>query len=339
MLVTVASRAPGEERAPETPVFELPSPVGTMGYTPGRGLRVGETGLTLGGYTNLNLTRPDGGPATFSLDDLSFFVTWDPTPRIHLFSELELEDLVDVDDQGHRGSYTYTTERLYGDLELSDSLGLRVGKFLTPVGRWNVIHAQPLVWTTSRPLVTEVPFDPHTTGAMLSGSLFRDQSGLTWAVYGQATDQFDRAPTAQPADRSGGGRLEYTAGGGWSVGGSYLAFESAGLWHHLTGLDLLWRRDRLEVMGEATAVEATRGPGPQWGLYLQAVERVLPRLYLVGRYEHFDAAIGTPDVNLGVLGLAFKPTSYVVVKGEYLFADHRAEESPPGFRISLAILF
>ena len=322
----------------ETPALAAPSPVGELRYTPGHGLRIGDTGLTLGGYTNLNLTRDDGGPAIFSLDDLSFFVAWDPAPRVHLFSELELEDLVDVDDHGRRSASSYTTERLYGDFVLSDSASIRVGKFLTPVGRWNVIHAQPLVWTTSRPLVTEVPFDPHTTGAMLFGSLFPDGGGLTWQVFGQFTDQFDPAPTIQPADRSAGARLEWATRGGWSLGGSYLASSDPRGWRHLEGLDGLWRRDGLELMGELAVVEPRRG-SRQWGLYLQAVQEVVQRVYLVGRYEHFDEATAGPAVEIGVVGLAYKPLPYVVVKAEYLFSNHRTEEEPPGVKTSLAILF
>jgi hypothetical protein len=325
----------------DTPVLSLPTAIGAVDYTPGRGLRVGDTGLTIGGYTNLNVTRDEGGPARFSFDDLSFFVTWDPIARLHLFSELEFEDLVDIDDHGRQDTTDrrFTAERLYGDFTLADWLNLRIGKFLTPVGRWNVIHAQPLVWTTSRPLVTELPFDPHTTGAMLFGSLFPGAGALTYQLYGQFTDQFDAVPTFQPAERSGGARLEYERGD-WSIGGSYLRFSDrpTGHWRHLTGVDGLWRRERFELMGEATYEEPTDGPGRQWGLYLQAVEEVFPRVYLVERYEHFEVS-GSQAANLFVPGLAFKPVPYIVLKGEYLIADHRVEESPPGFKASFAILF
>ena len=64
-----------------------------------------------------------------------------------------------------------------------------------------------------------------------------------------------------------------------------------------------------------------------------------PRFYLVGRYEHFDQRPPQPEVNLMVAGVAYKPVPYVVLKAEYLFADHPAEESPPGARASFAILF
>ena len=79
----------------DAPVLSLPTHIGEVRYTPGRGLRVGDTGLTLGGYGALDLTRDDGGPATFTFEDLSLFFIWDPTKRLHLFSEL---DVVEQDE-------------------------------------------------------------------------------------------------------------------------------------------------------------------------------------------------------------------------------------------------
>ena len=343
VLLSLASPAAAANEYPpasgadgaDAPVLSLPTHIGEVRYTPGRGLRVGDTGLTLGGYGAVDLTRDEGGTATFTFEDLSLFFIWDPTKRLHLFSELDVVE----QDEPSVPRRTFQTERLYGDLAALDWLNLRVGKFLTPVGRWNLIHARPLVWTTSRPLVTELPFDRFTTGAMLFGSRFPGAGTLTYSLYGQCTDQFDAEPRPQAVDRSVGGRLEYASLGGWSVGGSYLSFTDAGRWRHLTGLDTLWQRGPLELMGELAFQEPARGAGRQWGLYLQPVAEVLPKVYLVGRYEYFDQPAPEPAVNIGVLGLAYKPRPFIVLKGEYLFADHRTEESPPGVKTSFTILF
>ena len=325
----------------DVPVASWPTPIGDVRYAPGRGLRFGDTGFALGGYTNVNLTRDEGQRALLKLDDLSLFVIWDPTARLHLFSELEFEDLVQVDDHGHAGNpdYQFNLERLYGDYTLSDALGIRGGKFLTPVGRWNVIHAQPLVWTTSRPLVTQVPFDEHTTGVMLFGSAFAGSRTLTYELYGQFTNQLEPTPTPTPADRSGGARLEFGGPLGESLGASFLAAETGGAWRELGGVDGLFERDRFQVMGEAAVQQGERPADDLWGLYVQGVVETLPRLYLVARYEHWAPQHGPGPSNLAVGGFAFKPYPWLVFKTEYLAADHPVEESPPGFKASVAILF
>ena len=321
--------------AEKPPVVSLPTPIGEVAYTPGRGLHVGDTRLTLAGYGSVNLLHDEGGPTTARVENVDLFVIWDPVSRVHLFSEIDM-----VDQESPREERrTFLTDRLFGDFSGFDWLNLRVGKFLTPVGRWNVIHARPLVWTTSRPLVTRLPFDPYVTGAMLFGSRYPRAGTLTYSLYGQFTNNFDVEPAPQPQDRAVGGRLEYASLGGWSVAGSYLAFTDAGRWRHLTGLDTLWRRGPFELWGEFAFQEPARGPGRQWGLYVQPVMEVVRRVYLIARYEYYDQPAPERAVNIGVLGLAYKPWPFVVLKGEYLFADRRAEESPPGVKSSFTVLF
>ncbi len=318
--------------------LSAPVPIADLAYTPGRGLRIGDTHVMLGGYGNINLVRDEGSPADLRADDLSLFVIWDPTPRMHFFSEPEFEDIAEVDSRGHGGTvnHTFTVERLYGDLTITDLVQIRVGKFLTPVGRWNVIHAQPLVWTTSRPLATLLPFDPHVTGAMLFGSLFPDASSFTYSLFGQFVNEFDRVSEAQSADRSAGGRLEYTDNKFWSLGSSYLSFTRDGHWQHLIGIDGLGQRGPVELMSEAVFEDG--GLGAQWGLYIQNAVELKGSLYAVGRYEHY-APIGSRAVNLVIPGIAYKPLPYIVLKAEYLIADHPAPESPAGFKSSFAMLF
>lgn len=325
--------------ASETPLASWATPIGDLRYTPGRGLSVGDTGLTLGGYSNVSLIRDEGEAAHLRLDDVSLFVIWEPVARLRFFSELEYADVVDIDTEGHVDSpdEAATVERLYVDGGISDAVNVRAGIFLTPVGRWNTIHAAPLVWTTSRPLSTERPFDPNVTGVMLFGSVFPSAGTLTYSLFDQFAEPIEGNPDFEPADHSVGGRLQYDADGGWSVGSSYLAAHRDGEWRHVGGLDFLWSRRPLEVMGEAI-VNAGTGGGPEWGLYVQPVLAVSPRVALVARYEHY-AAPGPSQVNIMTMGVAVRLLSTVVAKAEYQVVDRRTDAAPPGFRASIAVLF
>jgi hypothetical protein len=326
--------------ASEGPLATWSTPVGALRYTPGRGLGVGDTGLTLGGYSNLMLVRDEGKAARFSLEDLSLFVIWEPVARLRFFSELEWANAFDFDDHGRAESdeESATVERLYLDFGVSDAINLRTGIFLTPVGRWNVIHAAPLVWTTSRPLTTELPFDPNVTGIMLSGAVFPSTGTLTYRVFDQFAGPIEGNPDFDPADHSAGARVEYDADRGWSVGTSYLAALRNRDWHHLGGLDFLWSQRPFEIMGEAV-FEAGTGIAPQWGFYVQPVVELSPRLALVARYEHFAAPGAPPQVNVMTAGLAARLVPTVVLKAEYQVVDRHTEIAPAGFRASIAVLF
>jgi len=321
------------------PIFTYPSPIGEVSYTPGRGLAVGDTGLRIGGYTNLTLTRNEGAPLTLNLEDVSFLIFWRLSSRLHVFSELEIENVFELDHNGHAGNPhdRFTVERLYADYTVADALTVRGGTFLTPVGRWNLLHAAPLVWTTSRPLTTDRPFDPNGTGAMLYGSFFPAAGLLSYTLYGQFADLPEGNPDFEPASHAAGARFEYAPRSNLSLGASYRGAENHGEWSQLGGLDGLWQWSWFEVQGEAIMEE---GPArdTQWGFYLQAAVELLPRLYLVERFELYDGP-HAPPVELVASGLLYRVFSNTVLKAEYLAAGQRSRYGNPGFKASAAVLF
>jgi len=333
LLATIAGAPCGAEE----PLFALASPLGPIAYTPGRGLGLGDTGLRLGGYSSLELTRDEGDVPRLSLSDLSFFVIYDPFERVHLFSELEIEDLVSVDTKGHGGTADnrFEVERLYADLNLRDEVQIRLGRFLTPVGRWNVIHAQPLVWTTSRPLVTDLTFDNDTTGAMLFGDL---GERFAYSVFGQFVKDFESRPQYQSQRYSVGTRFEVELDPGASLGATYLSFRDNERWYQLGGADLAWNRGPLEVLAELTADGADGLAGVQWGTFAQAAVATPLWVHLIGRYEYFDPR-GEAPIHLVDLGIAYRPLPFLLLKAEYLIASRSSDLAEPGFKSSVSLLF
>ncbi|MGH7352540.1 MAG: hypothetical protein ACREJJ_09220, partial [Candidatus Methylomirabilales bacterium] len=210
-----------------------------------------------------------------------------------------------------------------------------------PIGRWNVVAREPLLWTTSEPLIVEQVFEQTATGAMLYGSAFPRGGALSYSLYGTFLDPIDPDPTVPPAERSAGAHLEWASLGRWTVGASYFASELRnGEWNHLGGADLLWQpHRRVEVSGEALFGEGSREDGRLWGLYAQTVVETVRTLYLVGRYERFDPPGARRAVDLFDLGLAWVPAPYLRLKADYVIADHLNELSSPGLRMSVSILF
>ena len=343
---------PAEEPRPEErPIFIQPTPVGDLEYRPGRGLKIGNSGVTVGGFATLLVEHQEGattqGHTThFTLDDLNLFLLFDPTPYFHVFSELGFEGLAELGDEETlpEPRDTVVVDRLYADLNLNDQLNVRFGKFFTPVGRWNQIPAEPLLWTNSRPLVTEGPFDEQVTGGMAWGSVFPADASLTYSLYGQFLPPLARDRRIPPVDRSAGARLEYASLAAWSLGTSYFASSRDDRWNHVAGLDALWRGEHRELMGEFLFGRGDPAGRHLVGFYIQGVQEVIHTLSLVGRYEYFDPGDPLPPVNLFCAGFSWRPSPYVVFNLDYLFADRlrgidQSEQNPPGLRVGLSVLF
>jgi hypothetical protein len=329
-------------------LFSLDTPLGPVDYVPGRGLRLGRTGLTLGGFTTAEFDLTDGQPGTVAIDGLNFLALWEPVEFFHAFAEVELGPLLFVDTGSGdvRSSGDAHVERLYGDLSKSDALNLRVGKFQTPVGIWNLVPAEPFTWTATDPVLAETAFDEHQTGAAFYGSLYPGHETLDYWVYGQFVDALDPSDDPSPSQRSVGGRLRYAGPfGRWDVGSSFLASEQGADWNFLGGLDGLWRIGHLELQGEFAIVSGDIPGRDLWGLYLQgeydlgSLSSLLRGLHAVGRYEHFDREGPDPAVDLGDLGLAWMPRRFLIVKADYRLASHQTPDVRRGLFSSISVIF
>lgn len=330
-------------RAELEETFGADTPLGRFAYQVGQGLRLGKTGLTMGGFSTVEAEFLEGGERQGGLEEFNFLISFDPVPSVHLFTELGIGTLAEVERgrKGVRSKPKLEVERLYLDLGTSDALRLRFGKFLTPIGRWNLARIEPLLWTTSEPLIVEEVFDDSTTGAMLHGSVFPRGGALSYSLYGAFLDPLDAEADEDPARHSAGAHLEWASLKGWTVGASYFASRlQNGEWNHLGGADLLWQpHRRVELSGEVLFGEGSREDGALWGLYAQTVVETVRTLYLVGRYERFDPPGGSRAINLFDLGFAWVPLPYFRFKVDYLIADHRHELAEPGLRLSFSLLF
>jgi hypothetical protein len=311
-------------------------------YSLGRGYRVGATGLRLGGYASADFALPRSAPWVFRLSDLSLFINWDQGGRLRFFSEVEVSDALTVGE--HRefgtGKARFELERLYLDALLNDAATVRIGKFLTPIGRWNLIHAAPLVWTATRPLATEGLFAKNATGLMVHGSLPMGERRLDYALYADLTGTVDPHRSESPFDNALGARLLHAFGDSLEVGMSYASYdlydEPEGR-HHLLGFEGFWTRYRYELSSEWVYRIGEAGRDAYRG-FVQAVAPLAGSWYGIGRYEVFlEEARKTGHI--GVFGLAYRPIPPLVWKVEYRLGTRNETLAPDGLFASFAVLF
>lgn len=345
LLLHAALLCAGGARAADPPPAIGQDPLAER-YALGQGLRLGDSGFVLGGYGALGWRDPDGADDwDVAADSLSAFLWWDSGGRWRFFSETEVErGVVWRDDGLATREAELVSERLYVDYAWRDAMKLRLGKFLTPVGRWNLLHAAPLTWTTSRPLITEATFPTNATGAMVYGVLPWNAEGIEYSVYASAGEEIFPEDELDTFREAYGARVAGTVLPHTQLGFSWAAFEQeaeAELRKQLFGVDFEWKWRRAELSGEF-ARRALSGHGrdrDEQGWYVQTVVPIARQWFAVARYESFHQQGADRDLSVYLGGLAWRPRPALVLKAEWSRATDNDADLPDGWRASFAVLF
>ncbi len=317
-----------------------PARAESFAYQLGRGLPLGETGIRLGGYANAVIAAPRSGPWNFDIRDLSLFTTWE-RGNWRFFSETEVANPLSASEHQDltTGNARFELERLYIDHIFTDALSVRFGKFLTPIGRWNLIHAAPLVWTTTRPIASYQLFSRNATGLMLHGGLPVGERRLEYAAYTTLSDSLDPYKSENPFENAFGAHLLYSLAENLEVGISYANYElheePVGRFN-LAGLEATWSYRQFEVSTEW--VHRSGGGNELTQGFVQALAPLPSHFYAIGRYEYFQQ-ISEAAGQVGVFGLAFRPIPPLVWKVEYRLGTHNESAAPDGLYGSIAVLF
>jgi len=330
-------------RAQELPP---PSPDDAPGYRLGEGLRVGGTPLLLGGYLNAVASDLVGAPEQLTLDELALMASWDDGGRFSALSEVELRDgIVLTEGQGITDDLHVVLQRFHVDYAFDDRLRLRVGKFLTPIGRWNTqLHAAPLSWTTSKPLIIETTFPENLTGAMLHGTLPLAGRALDYAAYGSIGEELLADPDIEPFTEAAGGRLAWGSAGSAQLGLSYAQYEQRDLPDEhkvLYGADFEWQLSWVELTGEFVWRKRRTGKDStdEQGYYVQAVVPLVDRWYGVGRFDTFRSGDIEESVHRFLGGVAWRLRPGLVLKAEYSHAVDNDIGADEGLQASFAMMF
>jgi hypothetical protein len=328
--------------------LSAPAAYGEGAYELGHGYDIGP--FNLAGYSNLVGNAPDQGGNSLALDDLSLFVTGHLGRLFNPFTEAELTHF-DFARSGpsdrDKGDGDVVIERLYNDSTLSDSLTLRLGKMLTPVGEWNEIHAAPLVPTTVRPAVTFRNFSEHTTGFSF---LYSDPLSRLpdLEIYWQPTSEFSERPrtiTFHQYRAVEGAHLSFPIGLLDKVGLSFQQSKDInGTSQSLYGLDFHYTIGKLTLAGEGTFSDISNSIArnvrdAEWGAYAVASYTVTEKWSIQGWYEGFaDRQRSSPAHDL-LIGVTYKPDPAIVLRLEYLENIGGQPVNPTGLSASWAVLF
>jgi len=313
-------------------------------YELGNGLKLGDSGFTLGGYSSAQFSDLQDTPSNLALSHASLFIWWENQSGLKFFSELDSEyTLATHYPSNDNDDRALSLERIYFDYSNSDALTWRVGKFLTPIGRWNLIHADPLVWTTSRPLITQNIFPENISGAMADGSFQVADKSIEYNLYGSAGSDIHPDPDQDVFHNVYGLHLTAAVSENTQLGLSYASFTQQNPTENhlqLFGLDLFWARHGYELMSEFAFRQSSQGTDQDaYGGYLQGVMPLFGKLYGVLRLETMHEVDPEHTVRHGVIGLTYRETRALSYKLEYLRSLHNDNSAPNGLMSSVSVLF
>lgn len=308
-------------------------------------------GFRLGGYTSVDLNVPRTESTRLNWNELAMIVTWDKNTRVKFFGELDLED---VASYTHRQGLDFrdvyiNPERLYFDVNLTERANVRLGRFLTPLGRWNQLHASPLVWTASRPVATTELFPTFTSGIQFFGTVPFQERSLDYQIYSATMN-------AQPESRGEtqykdmrGGRIAINNvfnftdenAGLNTIGLNYATYreeQSFGPKYKILGIDFLLEFNRWELSGEAYTRKIDHGQGGGSGAYLQSAYLIKNDWYWITRLENLHQP-NTPNAERWIVGVTKRLKPNQLLKFEVVGGNGEYEDIPRGFTTSFAMMY
>jgi hypothetical protein len=316
-------------------------------YQVGQGLPVGD--FLFSGYLNVEALVPQSDVNMLTLDDVSLFFAGRVNRWFNPFVEVEISSVTLAQQGGGpKESGHFVRERAYDDMLITDADTLRIGKILAPVGDWNLIHAAPLVPTTTQPLTAKEGFSNYSSG--LSWLHVAPESLLPdWQIYLQPGQEWLIHPVAVTPRQY---RNVYGAHLNWNTN----LFDKAGLSvqhgtlvstdesYTLFGGNIRRTFGKWVLLSEATTSQWSGGNAPRFhdteqGLFVLADYTIAPSWHGIAEWEHFqDHQKVVPSRNI-LVGAAYTPRPAIVWKVEYVDQMGVSHDIPTGWQASFSVLF
>jgi len=147
-------------------------------YNLGEGVQVGSLPLYLGGYLSLEYQKREH-VKNYQVDEIAFLM-YGTKEKFSYLLELEYNDLytrTETKTENISSTESDTQlhlERVYLDYNYNENYKLRIGKYNSPVGFWNLLPINIFRDTSSSPISTEIIYPEFTTGLNLSYSSYKD---------------------------------------------------------------------------------------------------------------------------------------------------------------------
>jgi hypothetical protein len=298
-------------------------------YVLGQGYNVGSWNFS--GYANFKLKVPlqNSKAAEIELDDIALFGQGRINQYLNPFFEIEYsgQPIWEEGEGAFHKSGKFVLERLYNNTFISDKWSLKLGKFLSPVGEWNQIHAPPLVATVNRPLTTFLNFSEFISGASLQYNPSNQWLPQVQMYYQPWTELLPKNISSRPVRYKNVSGINFKYGDDfvWQAG---LSIQHAEITNRkerqtLYALDASYDFEHVKLstqffFANISGTEPVRRRNIEWGGYLQLVIPMSEQWDFVARGETFIHRDAIESQQNAVFGFNYNPHDSIIFKLEYL---------------------
>ena len=310
-------------------------------YNLGEGVKVADLPLYIGGYISLDY-RNKNSENKYRIDDIAL-LSYGDYKKVSYMAELEFKQFYTLYERdGNYTSKAHTplhVERLYLDYNFDENYMLRLGKFNSQTGFWNLLPINVLRDTTSNPVSTIILFPKFTTGVYASYTSYKEGE---FKIDGMLQHTKDLDSTYN----------NYTMDEHYAMGVSYgqdsLQFKfNMGLFdsyqpNNLTAkryyalVALKYERENYQIVSELGSQTSKERFTTAYAGYLQGLYRFTEQHAGILRLESYDDRVAQKKDNIAIFGYTYRPSYPVAIKAEYQVHTLKKENQ---FLFSFSVLF
>lgn len=299
----------------------------------------------VGGFSSAGITLHRDAEVEAAINELSLLISWNNLDRLSFFSELEIERPLALNDSERfsREESKLDLERLYFDYNLTEKLNFRIGRFLTPNSRWNLLRAPPLVWTNSRPLATSRLFPIATNGITLHGALPIRDVAFEYKLFTELLEDQQQDNNELKFEHVRGARFSIKSDS--DIGISFLSFSERDAFggvssasYRMLGVDFVTKLNETEISAELFQRITSKGKEGGSGAYIQTAVPIKGNWYWITRLESLNRP-NEGSFERWLIGATLRVTPTQLLKFEFTGGSGNQPEAPRGFNTSYAIIF
>lgn len=228
------------------------------------------------------------------------------------FSELEFEDAPKF--VGTTAEGKIFLEAVYIDHDCGNGNHVRLGRYITPAGIWNLDHYPPFVPTQDRPQHIRKIFPQYLDGVQAFGSRNLNNVLVDYSVYvGNGGGEDGHGDSNQGKAIGGRAKVKLLNAGDVEIGVSaYSGKDNGDADRSSTGFDVRFAHKNIKFQGEygkAKIKPAAGGDYNSTGWYGQVIYDI-NKVSLVYRYDTYEAnstTVSTKNVNTAAINYHFTP--------------------------------